>query len=335
MKTARFWHVRPDGRIECELCPHGCVLTEGKTGLCRIRGVEGGELRAMGYGLISSANLDPIEKKPLYHFHPGALIFSVGGWGCNFACFFCQNWQISQQVLASGRTYAPEDVISMARTEGSFGIAYTYNEPLVGIEFVLDCVRLARKAGLANVLVTNGYVRPGPAAELLPLVDALNLDIKSLDDAFYRQRCRGTLQPVLDFARQAVAARCHVEITNLLIPGLNDADSSVAALAEWVAANLGENVPLHVSGYRPEYKSDIGPTPVSNLRHAYDICRRRLPYVYIGNAMADRGQDTECPQCGAVLIRRRGYATAVVGAEGQACRACGRPIDAVFAGKRR
>jgi pyruvate formate lyase activating enzyme len=330
MKTAKYWRQGTEGKVQCGLCPHGCTVGEGKTGICRIRGVAGGELRALGYGLVSSANLDPIEKKPLYHFHPGADIFSIGGWGCNFGCGFCQNWTISQQVLAGGRRCGPEEVARLAGADGSIGVAYTYNEPLVGIEFVADCARLVRAAGRVNVLVTNGYVNPEPAAELLPWIDAMNVDIKSMDDAFYRQQCHGTLPPVLDFCVQAMRAGCHVEVTNLLIPGLNDSDAGIAALADWVRGNLGEKAPLHLSAYRPQYKTRIPATPASTVRRAFDICRQRLPYVYMGNVPTDLGQNTECPQCQTVLIRRHGYTTAVAGVEDGQCRSCGRPVDGVL-----
>ena len=255
---AKFWKTGADGRLECELCPHRCRLAEGQSGICRVRRASGGRLVAEGYGRISSAALDPVEKKPLYHFHPGSAIFSIGGWGCNLGCVFCQNWTISQTFEAAPRSFAPEEVVRRASAEKeSVGIAYTYNEPMIGWEFVHDCAALARKAGLLNVLVTNGFVNTAPAAELLPMTDALNVDIKSMEEKFYRTQCRGQLRPVLDFCRQAVAAGCHVEITNLVIPGLNDRDELFESLAGWIADNLGSLTPLHLSAYHPQYKMDI------------------------------------------------------------------------------
>lgn len=327
MKTAQYWHREETGGVRCELCPHRCLVREGRTGLCRVRGVKDGNLVALGYGSISSAHLDPIEKKPLYHFHPGSAIFSVGGWGCNFGCLFCQNWSISQEVSDDGALTAPERLISLAGRGGSIGIAYTYNEPVIGFEYVLDCARLVRGAGLKNVLVTNGFINPEPAAELLPWVDAMNIDIKSMDDAFYREQCKGRLEPVLALARQAVSAGCHVEITNLVIPGTNDADRNFAELAEWVAGNLGPATPLHLSAYRPEYKSRIPRTPAETLLRAYGICKARLPYVYLGNVLTAHGQDSECPGCGAALVRREGFAAQVCGIRDGACSACGRAAD--------
>jgi len=335
MEAARYWHRRDDGTAQCDLCPHACVLGKGKTGLCMVRTCDGRELIADGYGAISSAHIDPIEKKPLHHFHPGAAIYSIGGWGCNFACKFCQNWTISQQVMAGSRRYRPEDVAQMAPSGGSIGVAYTYNEPLVGFEFVEDCAKRVRGAGLVNVLVTNGYINAGPAAELLPLIDALNIDVKSMDDAFYLRQCRGKLPPVLAFCKQAAQAGCHVEITNLVIPGLNDTDDAFQRLSDWVAGTLGPATPLHLSAYHPQYKSKAPSTPPGTLMRACEICRTRLSYVYLGNLLTDRGQNTECPQCGAILVARRGYDVEVKGLRQDACLRCGRKADIVLGPRRR
>lgn len=329
MKTAEFWHTAEGGKIQCDLCPHACMIADGKTGLCKVRGNEGGELKALGYGFVSSAAIDPIEKKPLYHFKPGTRIFSLGGWGCNFSCAFCQNWTISQRTLRNGRQYSPQEIVAQASSSDSIGIAYTYNEPLVGFEFVRDCVRLAKSAGLANVLVTNGYTQPGPAAEALPFIDALNIDIKSMDDSFYHKQCRGRLEPVLAFAVQAHNAGCHVEITNLVIPGLNDDDEGIAALATWMRDNLGEKTPLHLSAYHPQYKLKISATPLELLERAYGLCRRKLLYVYLGNVATRVGRDTICPCCENALIVRQGYATDVKNIRNGHCGKCGRQADVI------
>ena len=323
MKTAEYWHKSDDGRVECGLCPHHCRIAENKTGLCGVRAVRNGSLIAEGYGHISSAGMDPMEKKPLYHFHPGSMIFSIGGWGCNLACEFCQNWNISQRVETTGERYTPEEIVEKALTTGSIGIAYTYNEPIIGIEFVQDCARLARGKGLVNVLVTNGFIDSVPASALLPLIDALNIDIKSMDDDFYRKRCRARLAPVLAFSSQAVKQGCHVEITNLLIPTLNDGDIHIRELAVWIRDNLGKATPLHLSAYRPEYKMDISVTPLEVLERAYKICSSRLAYVYMGNVRTEKGQNTLCPECGNVLIVRQGYAVKVVGEKDGLCVKCG------------
>ncbi len=330
MPTAKFWHPVKADRVACELCPHLCIIGEGRSGRCAIRLVADGALQARGYGLLSGMHSDPIEKKPLYHYHPGGEIFSIGGWGCNFACAFCQNWNISQQIDWQARRYSPQEIIALAQQAGSFGIAYTYNEPLINIEFIYDCATLAQRAGLANILVTNGYLEEKPAAWILPLIGALNIDIKSMDDAFYRQQCQGTLAPVLRFACQARAAGCHVEITNLLIPGLNDAPAQLSRLAGWILEQLGPSTPLHLSAYHPDYKLRLPRTPLAALLAAHEICRRDLHYVYLGNVSSGTGQDTHCPQCKARLIQREGYRTQVLGIQDKACAQCGRPADVVL-----
>jgi pyruvate formate lyase activating enzyme len=304
---ARFWEPIEDGRARCGLCPHRCTLDEGGAGRCRVRRVEGGRLNAAGYGLVSSAHVDPIEKKPLYHFHPGAAIFSIGGWGCNLACEFCQNWSISQQADFSGRRLQPEEVVRAAERSGSIGIAYTYNEPITGCEFVLDCAAAARKRGLVNVMVTNGFVEPGPAAALLEVIDAVNVDVKSMDDEFYRRHCGAWRDPVLRFCEQAVAAGRHLEITSLVIPGLNDSDAGFRALADWMRERLGAAVPLHLSGYRPAFRARHPATGAALLEHARELALKSLDYVYLGNVRTAAGQDTRCPGCGAELIGRAGY----------------------------
>ena len=330
MEQAMFWENAADGKIECGLCPHHCRIAEGKRGICGVREARAGKLLASGYGKISSANNDPIEKKPLYHFHPGTSIFSIGGWGCNFKCRFCQNWGISQKVVDSGDFFQPEKIIAAALDTKSAGIAYTYNEPLINIEFVAACARLAREAGLVNVLVTNGYIEREPAEFILPLVDALNIDIKGMEEKFYKEQCSASLKPVLEFSQQAVEAGRHVEITNLIIPGLNDSEEQFKKLAGWIREKLGEKTPLHLSAYHPEYKLDRPPTPPATLERAHDLCREKLTYVYIGNVFSDAGQNTSCPQCGHTLVIRRGYSTRLAGLDGQNCAKCGRPADLVL-----
>jgi len=324
VKTAEHWRRLDSGLIECGLCPHGCRLKEGADGICRVRGVRENGLVALSYGAVSSTAMDPIEKKPLYHFRPGATIYSVGGWGCSFRCSFCQNWTISQRGPPASDRYAPRDLVAAARRQGSEGIAYTYNEPLIAWEFVRDCAAEAREAGLFNVLVTNGFICPCPARELLPFLQALNIDVKSMDGGFYRRHCGGALEPVQRFAVQAVQAGCHVEITNLLIPGLNDSDETVTALADWVRESLGESTPLHLSAYRPMYRMTVPATELRVLERAFEICRARLSYVFLGNVRSGKGRDSVCPACGAVLVARSGYATQVVGIRENACSGCGR-----------
>jgi len=324
MKEALFYEKRDDGRVDCKLCPHLCTgIAEGKAGRCRVRKNVGGKLHSLIYGELTSINLDPIEKKPLYHFHPGSSILSIGTWGCNLRCAFCQNWQISQQEAAT-ESVTPEEIAGGAGREGSIGVAYTYNEPSIWFEFVYDCAVRVREAGFKNVLVTNGYINPEPAAKWLPLIDALNIDIKSMDDEFYRSQTGGTLAPVLASAVQA-RKQAHVEITNLVIPTLNDTDDHFRRLAKWLAENLGRDVPLHLSAYFPRYRMKIDATPVETLERAFGICSEFLDYVYIGNAVASAGRDTSCPACGEVLVSRFGYRVAVKNLKGSTCGRCGAP----------
>jgi pyruvate formate lyase activating enzyme len=245
--------------------------------------VENGRMYALGYGLVSSEQVDPIEKKPLAQFYPGSQIYSIGGWGCNFSCSFCQNWSISQQVLSDGPCVTPAEVVNRAEQAGGIGIAYTYNEPVIGFEFVRDCAELARENRLKNVMVTNGFINREPAAELLSLIDAINIDIKSIDADFYELQCRGQLQPVLDFACQAVSAGVHVEITTLLIPGLNDSNAQVEALASWIAVNLGRKLPLHLSAYYPCFRMKLPATSPQQVLQACEVASRILESVYPGN----------------------------------------------------
>ena len=327
-KEARYWHVEED-RIKCDLCPHRCLIPEGKAGLCGVRRNSAGRLLTTIYGEVTSSGFDPIEKKPLYHFHPGETILSLGTKGCNFACDFCQNWTISQDPAARSQTVTPEQVVALAQKEGSFGISYTYSEPMIWFEYVLDTSILARARGLENVLVTNGYIEPGPLEELLPHIGAVNVDLKSMDDEFYRKYCRGRLAPVLDTIRTA-AKSSHVEVTNLIIPTLNDTDDHFVRLRDWIAAEAGPETPLHLSAYRPMHKMRLPATPVDALRRAHSICREKLPFVYIGNVLIPQGSDTICPSCGHLVIRRSGYSTSIVGLDGDRCGGCGAKIPIVL-----
>ncbi|MEI6563155.1 MAG: AmmeMemoRadiSam system radical SAM enzyme [bacterium] len=329
LKIAEYWHAEEGGFVRCDLCPHHCRLREGQKGRCKVRAVLEGQLLALGYGLVSSAHVDPIEKKPLYHFCPGVPIYSLGGWGCNFGCTFCQNWSISQAFHNSQPPLRPDRVPLNMRREDCNLVAYTYNEPLVGFEFVRDTSRLVREAGGKNVLVTNGYVEEAPAAELLPLTDALNVDIKSMEDSFYRSTCKGTLSPVLRFCKQAVKVGCHLEITNLIIPGLNDTEAGFERLAGWIHDELGPLTPLHLSAYHQDYKQEAPATPLPTLLRAREICRLKLSYVYTGNVADSHGQNTCCPSCGAVLIERWGFQSKYSDLRDGACSRCGRKADII------
>jgi pyruvate formate lyase activating enzyme len=287
-----------------------------------------GKLIAENYGEVVSWAVDPIEKKPLYHFYPGAEIFSVATYGCNLRCPFCQNWEISQQ-RAPAQYIAPAELVAMVRRYRLNLISYTYNEPLVWFEYVRDAGKLMHEAGIKNVLVTNGMINPEPLAELLPVIDALNIDLKSIQPEFYRDYVHGVLEAVLNTIR-TTRKQCHIELTTLLIPGRNDADAEIERLTDFVAS-LGENTVLHFSRYFPRHKATEPVTPESTLLRAAAIARQRLNYVYLGNfAAGPEFRDTFCPQCGTLLVTRAHYQGRVLNVRNGKCGQCGRPVDLVL-----
>jgi pyruvate formate lyase activating enzyme len=320
MRAAAYWELDDRGRVHCLLCPNDCRIAEGKAGRCGVRENRGGRLEPPRYGAISSIAVDPIEKKPLYHFHPGSSILSAGFVGCSFHCGFCQNWHISQDIDVPTRFVAPDDLVETARRERSFAIAYTYSEPLVHFEYVLDCSKAAHAAGLKNVLVTNGYLNPAPVAELLPFIDAANVDLKAWDPEFYRHETGGSLEEVKRFIRNA-AGRIHLEITTLIVPTKNDDPAQVEGIAGFIAG-IDPAIPLHLSAYHPQYKYDLPPTPPASVRKLADVASKQLRFVYTGNIGAEAA-DTACAMCGNVLVRRVGWRVEVAGVRGGKCSKCG------------
>lgn len=326
-EEAAYWEM--DGeRVHCLLCPQDCRIADGEAGICRVRVNVDGTLRTANYAQVTSAAMDPIEKKPLYHFHPGSRVLSLGTFGCNLGCMFCQNYTISQGTPAA-QTMSPEDAVRRAeqgRAQGNIGIAYTYSEPVVWFEYVRDTSKLAREAGLKNVMVTNGLIREEPLRELLPLIDAMNVDIKAMDDGFYRSLC-GIRSG--EGARRTVELaweHCSVEITNLLVTDENDSEEQVRELVDW-AGGVSPDLPLHLSRYHPMYKMSAPSTPVDRIQRAAEIARERLNYVYVGNVMVDGGGDTVCPDCGQVVVSRSGYSTTDRLTEEGRCPECGREIN--------
>jgi len=282
MKEALYYESLGSSRVHCHLCPYECMISDGKRGNCGVRINNGGVLYSEIYNKTTGISLDPIEKKPLYHYHPGEQILSLGTRGCNLHCLFCQNAHISQELNAPTQDITSAQVIEKARLYRSFGIAYTYNEPFMWYEFVLETAKLARQNGLKNVLVTNGYVNMKPLEEILPFIDAMNIDLKSFDDDFYVKVCAGRLKPILKVIKRSALA-CHVELTNLLIPTLNDSLDSIKKMVDWIYENLGPEMPLHLSRYFPCYKMSLPPTPVETLKMAERIAKAKLKYVYLGN----------------------------------------------------
>ena len=328
MHQAMYWEKAEGDKIQCLLCPQQCIIAPGRKGFCRVRLNEGGKLYSINYGRCSSYGMDPIEKKPLYHFNPGSYIFSAGTFGCNFRCGFCQNWSIAQGDPET-ITVTPASLceIGGAAEQGhrSVGIAYTYSEPFMWYEFVLDTAKLARDAGLKNVLVTNGFINPEPLEEIMPFIDAMNIDVKAFNDGYYNETCVGELHPVLKTVEEA-AKHCHVEITTLLVTGLNDSDDEISDLVDWLAG-IDSEIPLHFSRYFPNYKMDLPPTPVETMERARELALQKLSYVYLGNVPGADGSNTYCPQCGNLLINRKGYRAANMGLENKKCRSCGRKIN--------
>lgn len=326
MQTAMFFEKIEDSHVRCLLCPHACRLERGETGKCRVRVNLNGSLATANYGLVTAMAMDPIEKKPLYHFFPGKEILSVGTFGCNLRCPFCQNWSITHGDPPK-KKITPDYLVSLAeaaKPDGTcVGIAYTYSEPLVWYEFVRDTAALAAARNLKNVLVTNGMVQEAPLIELLKYIDAMNIDIKGFSARSYQKRLGGSLQTVLNTAKTASQRGCHVEITTLIVPGLNDREEEIGELTTWIADNLGADVPLHLSRYFPNYQMTADPTPLEVMEMARDLARKKLNYVYLGNTNLPGAADTYCPNCQAKLIDRQGYRVILAGFDGRTCRRCG------------
>ncbi len=313
--------------IQCDLCPKACVIAPGQSGECRIRVNVDGRLLAVTYGHPCAVHVDPVEKKPLFHFRPGTAILSLATVGCNLHCRNCQNWEISQQdpeTAPPAYDLPPADLPRIARRHECASVAYTYSDPVVFYEYTLDCCREAHEAGLDNVLVTAGYVNEKPMRELCANVAAANIDLKAYSDAFYRDICGATLRPVLNALVLAKSLGVMVEVTNLVIPTLNDSDGMIRDLCRWVARNLGRETPLHFSRFTPHYRMRaLPPTPAPTLDRARSIALAEgLHHVYIGNVARPGASDTTCPSCGRVLVRRRGYTIVENALEDGCCPDC-------------
>lgn len=311
MQPALYYEKLDDLKVRCLLCPHNCVLSEGKLGICHVRRNRGGELFSENYGKICSVRFDPVEKKPLYHFFPGQSILSVGSVGCNFSCKFCQNWEISQTGVDEYpylKSMTPEAIIAMAseRTDNC-GVAFTYNEPIVWYEYMLDIAKLAKKKGLHCVMITNGFINPKPLEELFDYIDAFNVDLKAFTDDFYKHITGGRLQPVLDTLKAIRSRGKHLELTNLVVTDWNEDEATFRKMMEWIVQELGKDTPLHISRYFPVYKMDKRATSTESLIRLWKIAGEYLNYVYVGNFHTEHGQDTFCPVCGNKVIERSGY----------------------------
>lgn len=309
---ALYWQALDDDRIRCGLCPHACVIAEGRTGRCGIRANEGGAMVLPWFGRLSALAVDPIEKKPLHHFLPGTAVLSAGFYGCNLRCPFCQNWNISQERDRRASFVPPEAMVGAAVEGGYPSIAFTYSEPSIHIEYLLEASRLAHEAGLATVLVTNGCLEEGAAEALLSVIDAANVDLKCWNEAGYRDTLGGELSTVLRFLELA-SQDCHLEVTTLVVPGFSDSAEDIAGTASFLQG-LDEDIPLHLSAYHPAWRYREAPTRAGLLEDLAAKARAFLRYVYVGN-IAGLDSDSRCPSCGELLVRRRGYDIEIRGLE--------------------
>jgi len=339
MIKARLWKPLMDGMVQCRLCNHYCLIDQGERGTCGVRENRDGTLYSLNYGKIAALNLDPIEKKPLYHFQPGTRTFSFATMGCNLSCTFCQNWSLSQPPRMDGRIKGqeatPEELVAEALRHEATSISYTYSEPTIFFELMQDTARLAKENGLKNIMVSNGYMSRECLTELAPYIDAINVDLKGFTDTFYRDISGAHLKPVLDNL-QAIKhdLKWWLEVTTLLIPGRNDSKEELDHLTDFLATKIGTDTPWHISRFHPDFKmTDATPTSGDSLTLAYDFGKAKgLKYVYIGNMPGMNRQDTWCPGCGQKLISRSGFALRTSGIRDGQCTKCGTIIHGVNIG---
>jgi pyruvate formate lyase activating enzyme len=333
LKEAMLYKKMEGDKVSCFLCSHRCRIPNGKFGICSVRENRGGVLFTHAYGELIAQHIDPIEKKPLYHFLPGSRSFSIASIGCNFQCGFCQNWQISQTKEAkalglSSEEVRPEDLVNQAKRTGSKSISYTYTEPTIFFEYAYEISQLAKQEGLLNVFVTNGYMTKEMVQVIHPYLDAANIDLKSFEDSFYRKTCKGKLAPVLKNIELMKKLNIWIEVTTLVVPGQNDSDEELRKIANFLA-ELDVSIPWHISRFYPQYKMDDSEnTPVETLTRAYDIGKNAgLRYVYLGNV--DEGNNTYCYECGKLLIERFGYSIKTYRVKEGRCPDCNSSIDGV------
>ncbi len=335
-RRADFWSAADNEELDCFLCSHGCHIKPGKRGVCRVRENRDGVLLSLVYGRLIAENVDPIEKKPLYHFLPGTVSYSISTPGCNFRCGFCQNWHISQEYGDLERYAAvytePEDIVGGACRTRCASISYTYTEPTIYMEYALDIARLAQKEGLKNAFVTNGFQSPQAIEAMTGLIDAANIDLKSFSDDFYRSQCHGHLEPVLNSIRSMHEAGIHVEVTTLVVTGLNDSEDELRQIASFIAG-VSRDMPWHISRFHPDYKElDNVPTPMSAIERAVRVGEEQgLRYIYVGNVRDTERQHTRCPECGTTVIRRSIMRVVDHNLAHGKCGACGAALPIVYA----
>lgn len=327
-RIASYWQKVKDNIVQCLLCPRKCILDVGQRGICTVRINKDGKLYTLGYGNPVAVHIDPIEKKPFFHVTPGEPTFSIAVAGCNMRCLFCQNWQISQSKPDETLNYdmPPEEVVNKAIENNCRFIVYTYTEPTVFYEYMLDIAKLAKQKGLKNAMHTCGYINPEPLKELLKYMDAVNVDLKGFTEEFYaKMGLLAELKPVLETIRIVKEEGVWLEITNLLIPGANDDPEKIKEMCVWIKENIGGDVPVHFSRFMPAYKlKNLSPTPIEKLEEAYRIAKGvGLKYVYIGNVPGNPAESTYCPNCGKVIIGRVGYQISENNIKDGKCKFCG------------
>ncbi|MEW5765363.1 MAG: AmmeMemoRadiSam system radical SAM enzyme [Acidobacteriota bacterium] len=333
---AVLWRPEANGRVVCDLCAHRCRILPGRSGVCRVRANRNGRLVSLVRDRLIAGHVDPIEKKPLFHFLPGTLSYSIATAGCNFRCRFCQNFTLSQAVRDGGEVpgepVAPARVVEAALRSGCATLAYTYTEPTIFFETAEEVGLLARQRGLKNVFVTNGFLTPEAVERARAFLDAANVDLKGFDDGRYRKVCGASLKGVLTGLESLVRAGVWVEVTTLVVPGMNDSDGELRAVARYVA-DLGRHVPWHISRYHPDYLMDSGgPTPLATLERAWELGREAgLDHVYLGNVPGHPSEHTTCPKCGTIVLERLGFHAVPRALAGGRCAACGERIHGVFA----
>lgn len=334
MKEARLYRPATGGYVDCFLCEFRCHIADGKRGVCGVRENMGGTLYTLIYGRLIAEHIDPIEKKPFFHFQPGSTSYSIATVGCNFRCLHCQNAEISQmprdQKRILGEEVSAEEVVSEAVETGCSSVSYTYTEPTIFFEYAYDVASLAREKGLKNVFVTNGYMTPECLDEMKGLLDAANVDVKSFSEQFYKKVCGATLAPVLKAVERMRSLGIWVEITTLVIPGMNDSDDELRAIAKWMAG-IDRTMPWHISAFHPAYKlHDLPPTPRETIARAREIgLSEGLRYVYTGNIPGEKGESTFCHKCGKLIIERYGFTVKKNSLKESACPFCGAFIDGV------
>jgi len=333
MKEALFYKKLEGKKVRCDLCHHQCIISPGKRGICKVRENKDGVLHSLVYGKLVANDVDPIEKKPLFHFYPGSAAYSVATLGCNFHCLHCQNWRSSQvESEIVGKEIPPEVVVKNAMDSRCRSIAYTYTEPTIFFEYAYDIAKIAHGKGLKNLFITNGYISKEALKNIFPYLDAANIDLKSMNDGFYRNVCGAKLQPVLDNIKLYYDLGIWIEITTLIIPGYNDDLEELKSIAEFIR-KIDASIPWHVTGFYPSYKlNDISPTSAETLRKSVEIGKKAgLKYVYQGNIK--QGENTYCPQCGKLLIKRDGFSITVNNIKKDICPYCGKRIAGRGMGK--